>query len=135
MKEEYKLIVKAAKEGREHSYSPYSKFKVGAAAMLKDGTIIKGCNIENASFGLTCCAERNTIFSLITQGYDYHDIVMFAVIADTKDPVSPCGACRQVLAEFLKPDTPIVLANMHDDIKVTNLKELLPYTFLELENV
>lgn len=128
-------LIEEAKIARTRTYSPYSKFGVGAAILLKDGTVIHGCNIENASFGLTCCAERNAMFSLISSGHDYHDIVMMAIVANTEKPVSPCGACRQVLSEFLKPDTKIILANLNDDYKVTNLKELLPYAFEELENV
>lgn len=135
MKEIYSKLVDAAIEGRNNSYSPYSKFKVGAAALLKDGTIIRGCNIENISYGLSCCAERNTIFSLICQGYKCEDIVAFAVVGDTKEPISPCGACRQVMAEFFKKDMPIILANLNKDIKVTNIVELLPYSFEEIENV
>ena len=135
MKEIYLKLVDAAIEGRNNSYSPYSKFKVGAAALLKDGTIIRGCNIENISYGLSCCAERNTIFSLICQGYKCEDIVAFAVVGDTKEPISPCGACRQVMAEFFKKDMPIILANLNKDIKVTNIVELLPYGFEEIENV
>lgn len=135
MKDMYLKLVDAAIEGRNNSYSPYSKFKVGAAALLKDGTIIRGCNIENISYGLSCCAERNTIFSLICQGYKCDDIVAFAVVGDTKEPISPCGACRQVMAEFFKKDMPIILANLNKDIKVTNIVELLPYGFEEIENV
>lgn len=135
MKDMYLKLVDAAIEGRNNSYSPYSKFKVGAAALLKDGTIIRGCNIENISYGLSCCAERNTIFSLICQGYKCEDIVAFAVVGDTKEPISPCGACRQVMAEFFKKDMPIILANLNKDIKVTNIVELLPYSFEEIENV
>lgn len=134
MKNEYKEIINAAIEGRKNAYAPYSKFKVGAAAMLIDGTIIKGCNVESASYGLSSCAERNTVFSLISLGYDPKKIKLFCVVGDTLDPISPCGACRQVLAEFLNPKTPIILTNLKGDIKETNLEELIPYTFLEIEN-
>ena len=130
-----KELTKEAIEARKRTYSPYSHFGVGAAILLKDGTVIKGTNIENVSYGLSLCAERNAIFSLISQGYDYKDIVMMAVVGDTDKPISPCGACRQVLAEFLKPDTKIILANLKGDFKITNLEELLPYTFTEIENV
>ena len=130
-----KELIKEAIEARKRTYSPYSHFGVGAAILLKDGTVIKGTNIENVSYGLSLCAERNVIFSLISQGYDYKDIVMMAVVGDTDKPISPCGACRQVLAEFLKPDTKIILANLKGDFKITNLEELLPYTFTEIENV
>ena len=130
-----KELIKEAIEARKRTYSPYSHFGVGAAILLKDGTVIKGTNIENVSYGLSLCAERNAIFSLISQGYDYKDIVMMAVVGDTDKPISPCGACRQVLAEFLKPDTKIILANLKGDFKITNLEGLLPYTFTEIENV
>ncbi len=130
----YNELIKQAILGREKSYSPYSHFKVGAAILLKNGTYISGCNIENISYGLSNCAERTTLFKVISEGYTKEDIVAMAVVADTKEPVSPCGACRQVIAEFLKPDTPIFLANLNKDYKETNIKELLPYCFEEIEN-
>src|SRR5690625_5605147 len=99
-----KLIQKATKV-REKAYVPYSSFKVGAALLSGSGNVYTGCNIENASFSLTCCAERTAIFNAISQGEN--DFVEMVVIADSKDPISPCGACRQVMAEFFHENTTI----------------------------
>ena len=112
-----------ARLAREKAYTPYSLFKVGAAIELKDGTIIHGANIENASFGLTSCAERNALFSLISQGYHKEDIVSITVIANDHGPVSPCGACRQVMHELMPRNT-------KGQIKETTNDELLPYAFV-----
>ncbi len=128
-----KLIQKAI-EGRSHSYSPYSKFKVGAAVLLKNGQYIMGCNIENISYGLTNCAERTTLFKLVSEGYTKDDVIAMAIVADTALPVSPCGACRQVMAELLDKKTPIYLANIHLNYRKTSVEELLPYSFEEIEN-
>ena len=123
------LLVEKAIEGRKKSYSPYSKFKVGAAIELKDGTIIHGCNVENGSYGLSNCAERSALFSLISQGYNPNDIKSITVIGATSEPISPCGACRQVMSEFLPEDAVIYLTNLEGKEKVTSVKELLPYGF------
>lgn len=128
-----KLIQKAI-EGRSHAYTPYSKFKVGAALLLKNGQYITGCNVENISYGLTNCAERTTLFKMVSEGYTKEDVVAMAIVADTALPVSPCGACRQVMAELLEKDTPIYLANIHLDYRKTSVEELLPYSFEEIEN-
>lgn len=122
-------LVELAKKEMERSYSPYSKFKVGAALLTKDGKVYLGTNIENAAFGLCLCAERNAIFGAYCNGVKKEDIKALAVIADTEGPVSPCGSCRQVMAELLNRDTPIYLANLKNDIMVTNVEELLPYSF------
>jgi pyrimidine-nucleoside phosphorylase len=123
-------LLQAAKDARNHAYVPYSNFAVGAALRLRDGTIVTGSNIENASFGLTNCAERTAVFSTIAAwGRDSVDIIGIAVVANSKDPVPPCGACRQVLAEFCSPDTPVLLANLADDMKQTTVGELLPGAF------
>lgn len=119
-----------AKKAREKAYVPYSKFKVGAAILLKDGTYIHGANIENASFGLTNCAERSALYSLISQGYQTEDIVSITIIAHDHGPVSPCGACRQVMHELLPKDTKIYLANMKGELMETTKDELLPYAFV-----
>ena len=127
-----KLIEKAI-EGRSKSYSPYSKFKVGASILLRNGEYIMGCNVENISYGLTICAERNALFQLVSSGYTKADVEAFCIVADTKLPVSPCGACRQVMAELLEVDTPVVLANINYEHKLTTVKDLLPYCFEEIE--
>lgn len=94
---ETKLLA-AARAARDNAYAPYSKFKVGAAVETVDGEIFTGCNIENASYGLTCCAERNAVFAAVCSGV--RRFKTLCVVADTDEPVAPCGACRQVLAEF-----------------------------------
>ena len=126
-------LLEKARDAMKNSYSPYSNFKVGAAALMNDGTYIVGTNIENASFGLTNCAERTCIFTAYAMGYRKEDIKAFAVCAKTKNPISPCGACRQVLNELLLPTTVIYLTNEEGLIKQTTIKELLPYSFDEVE--
>lgn len=125
-----KFLLQEALHARENAYAPYSKFKVGAAIELKNKTIIHGANIENASFGLTSCAERNALFSLYSQGYTKEDIVSITIVAEDKNPVSPCGACRQVMHELMPKNTKVYLANTKGDIKETTLDELLPYAFV-----
>ncbi|MFV9511031.1 cytidine deaminase [Tepidibacillus sp. LV47] len=124
-----KELVQLAKEAREYAYAPYSKFKVGAAVRTKNNKIYKGANIENASYGLTNCAERTAIFKAISEG-DL-DLEEIAVIADTDRPVSPCGACRQVMAEFFAPNAKLYLANLRGDMIITTVKELLPGAFTQ----
>lgn len=118
-----------AKLARNKAYVPYSKFKVGAAILLKDGSYIHGANIENASYPLSNCAERNALFSLLSQGYKKEDIVQMTIIADSDTPISPCGACRQVMHELMPKGTPIYLANLKGEVKETNPDELLPFAF------
>ncbi|WP_370448245.1 cytidine deaminase [Melissococcus sp. OM08-11BH] len=113
------------------AYVPYSEFPVGAALVTKSGKVYEGCNIENASFGLTNCAERTAIFKAISEGEKEFEHLV--VIGNTKEPISPCGACRQVLVEFCKPDMPITLCNLNGDTKETTMQELLPYSFVEVE--
>ena len=122
-------LLEAAKNARLLSYSPYSKFKVGAAVLTKNGKIYSGCNIENASYGITNCAERTAIFKAVSEGE--RDLTALVVIADTEGPVSPCGACRQVIAEF-KIDT-VIMANLHNEIKTVTWQELLPYSFSDMD--
>ena len=122
-----KLIDTAIKQ-LDFSYTPYSGFKVGAALLTKKGEIYTGCNIENASYGLSNCAERSAIFAAYSQGYRKQDIVSLAIVSDGKRIGTPCGACRQVLVELLEKDTPIVLSNGKDTL-VTTIAELLPMSF------
>ena len=114
-------LIAVAWEARERAYAPYSNFKVGAALLSADGQVFQGCNVENISYGLTICAERVAIGAAVAQGVTRFDKV--AVVADTKEPVSPCGACRQVLAEFGVKT--IILANKQGSVEFT-LEELLP---------
>lgn len=126
-------LVKEAIKARESAYIPYSKFGVGAAILLNDGTIIHGANIENISYGLSNCAERSALFSTYSQGFNKDDIKAMAIVGDTKAPISPCGACRQVMDELLGEDVPIYLANLQGDVKEVRIKDLLPYSFKEIE--
>jgi cytidine deaminase len=122
-----------AKIARKKAYVPYSHFKVGAAIELKDGTFIHGANIENASYPLSNCAERSALFSLLSQGYSKEDIKSMTIVADSKHPISPCGACRQVMHELMPKGTPIYLTNLEGEIKETNPDDLLPYAFEEFK--
>jgi cytidine deaminase len=114
-------LVEAAWEVREKAHAPYSQFKVGAALLSKDGRVFTGCNVENLSYGLTICAERVAIGSAVAAGVTEFQTV--AVVADTDVPISPCGACRQVMAEF--GVSQVVLSNKADRISFA-LEELLP---------
>lgn len=118
-----------AKIARNRSYSPYSQFKVGAVAVMDDDQVVYGCNIENASYGLCNCAERSAIFNVISLGLSPKKIKELVIIAGSDRPVSPCGACRQVMAEFLAPSTPITLFNLNKEMITTTVGELLPYSF------
>ena len=128
-----KELVNQAIHGMERAYSPYSNFKVGASLLLKDGSYVIGCNVENASYGLTNCAERTALFKMISEGYSKDDVIAMAIVGNTDDPISPCGACRQVMAELLDRNTPVVLANTKGDTKETTVEGLLPYMFSELK--
>lgn len=126
--EKEKLILKA-QEARSLSYSPYSKFKVGAALLTKDGKVFVGANIENSSYPLCMCAERNALYNAMMNGYKKDDFVALALSADTDEPCSPCGACRQVISELFPKDAPIYMSNLHDEEKETTIEELLPFAF------
>jgi len=126
MNENYKRLIKEAEKARKRAYTPYSKFKVGAAILTSDGKIFTGCNIENASFGLTVCAERVAILKAISEGSTEFEAI--AIFGDTDRPCSPCGACRQVLSEFGE-DIKIIMSNMKGDIKIKKIGELLPEAF------
>lgn len=130
-----KEIVKKAIEGMNKTYSPYSKFGVGAALLMKDGKYITGCNIENAAFGDCICAERSTLFTAHNLGYNLkNDVVEMCVVGNTKNPISPCGSCRQVMNELLRKDLKVVLANTKGDTKEVTVGDLLPYSFDEIES-
>jgi cytidine deaminase len=121
-------LVRVASEYRLRAYAPHSKFQVGAAVVVADGSIYGGCNIENASFGATVCAERVAIFAAVAAGHQ--QIGAMAVIADTPEPVSPCGICRQVLAEFAQDDKIVIRqANLGESVRDSKLAELLPLAF------
>lgn len=126
-------LIKKAKEALKNSYSNYSHFKVGAAIELKDGNFIIGTNIENASFGLTNCAERSALFAAYSLGYRKEDIIAMSIATESNKMVAPCGACRQVMAELILPDTPVYLVYGKENVCTfkTSIKELLPYSFGE----
>ncbi|SDW14162.1 cytidine deaminase [Marininema mesophilum] len=124
---DYEQLVEEAKMARQRAYVPYSKFKVGAALLTAKGEVIQGCNVENASYGLANCAERTALFKAISDGET--EFVTMAVVADTEEPVTPCGACRQVLVELCPPEMPVVLSNLANKISMTTVQELLPGAF------
>ena len=119
-------LVTAARAARAHALATFSRFKVGAAIATADGIIVTGCNVENATYGLTVCAERVAMFKALSEGH--RRFVAVAVVADTEAPTPPCGACRQILWEF-GGDLEVVLANLTTEIAVYRLKDLLPLPF------
>lgn len=126
--EEVNALLEAARVVATRAYAPYSKFRVGAALLTPDKNIILGCNVENASYGLTCCAERTAMFSAIAQGYT--TLTALAVTCpdghqERPHTLMPCGACRQVMSELLVPDAPIFI----DGVGQFSTKELLPHAF------
>jgi cytidine deaminase len=116
-------LIAVATAARDAAFAPYSGFAVGAALECADGRIFSGCNVENLSFGLTCCAERVAIFTAVAAGG--RDFRTIAIVADTQVPVSPCGACRQVMAEF-NPGMRVVLSTLCGRVEEYSLTELLP---------
>lgn len=132
-KAEETALLDAAQAARENSYSPYSKFKVGAAVLTEDGRIFTGTNIENASYGLTVCAERNALFAAVGAGQ--RRMRALALITQKLPGMafnSPCGACRQVMSEFMPPNTPILIAVLDNNKRTVyrkQLRELMPFPF------
>ena len=123
-----KEYIKQANEILDRAYVPYSKFHVGAVVVDMNGNVYKGINVENASYGLTICAERNAISSAVTEGMKKIDLIV--ITGNTDEPISPCGMCRQVIREFATPDTRIVLAtSKNDNYIVWTLEEMIPYSF------
>ncbi len=121
-----KELIEKAKRARLKAYAPYSNFKVGAALLTKSGKVYTGANVENSTFGLTVCAERVAVFKAVSRGEK--KFLKIVVVADKDPPVTPCGACRQVLSEFAK-DLRIVCANLQGKVERYSLKELLPEAF------
>lgn len=119
-------LVAAARAARENAVAAFSGFKVGAALETADGTIITGCNVENATYGLTVCAERIAMFKALSEGH--RTFTSVAIVADTADPTPPCGACRQILWEFCG-DIPIILVNPRGKTETYQLKDLFPKPF------
>ena len=123
---EYDALISAAKQARENAHAPFSNFRVGAAVRAKSGRIFTGCNVENATLGLTCCAERVAIFKAISEGEHGFDAI--AVAADTDTLTPPCGPCRQIIWEFCG-DVPVVLTNLKGKVEQTSSGKLLPHAF------
>lgn len=122
-------LLTLARQAREQAYAPYSRFLVGAALLTHDGRHFLGCNVENASYGLCNCAERTALFSAMAAGYRPGDFARMAVIGDTEHPISPCGACRQVMSELCDPEMPVLLTNLQGDVQATTVNALLPGSF------
>ncbi len=132
---DYKNLIKEAFIARKSSYAPYSKFNVGAALLTKDGSIIRGCNIENATYSPSCCGERTAFFKAISDNkMDFKAMAIVGGLEDARegdfDYCPPCGVCRQVMVEFCDlEDFDIVLAKSEEDYRVYKLKDLLPQSF------
>lgn len=121
-------VIKQAWNALKNAYAPYSNFRVGACVICHDQTCYLGANVENASYGLTCCAERNALFAAYSDGKRAEDIAAVAIVSEAKRLSFPCGACRQVMIELLSGDTPVYISN-HDREAVYTVKELLPAAF------
>ena len=126
---DYKLLVQKAIEAKSNSIATYSNFHVGSALLTTDDKIYQGANIENASYGLTMCAERNAVYSALYNGERKFKAI--AVAGDSVDHLPPCGACRQILMEFCGKDLDVIMINKNGDTKLMTMKELLPYSFGE----
>jgi cytidine deaminase len=126
-------LVELAKEARENAYAPYSQFKVGSALVDNNGLIHKGCNVENAAYGPTNCAERTAIFRAIADGAAPGKFRAIAIVGDTPQPITPCGVCRQVLIELCDPNMPVYMANLRGELIEATVAELLPGAFTQNE--
>jgi cytidine deaminase len=120
------LLIEAAKQSRENAHAPYSNFRVGAALRSTSGRIFGGCNVENATYGLTMCAERVAIFKAVSEGERGFSAI--AVVTDTEVLTPPCGACRQLIWEFCG-DIPVSMANLKGKMEVVQMRELFPRPF------
>jgi cytidine deaminase len=123
---EYRELIDAARAARENAHAPYSRFQVGAAVRTRSGRLLGGCNVENASYGLTVCAERVAIFKAISEGEREFDAI--AVVTDADRLTPPCGACRQIIWEMCG-NVEVVLANLKGQVEVHRMKDLLPLPF------
>ncbi len=123
------VLLNLARQARENAYAPYSRFLVGAALVTRDGRRFTGCNVENAAYGLCNCAERTALFSAVAAGCRPGDFLALAVIGDTQGPISPCGACRQVMSELCGDAMPVWLGNLTGAVQETTVGTLLPGSF------
>lgn len=126
-KPDLEALLRDARAMRKRAYAPYSNFTVGAALLGKSGTVYLGCNVENASYGLAICAERNAVAQAVARGE--RAFTAIAISAAGKEPVPPCGMCRQTLAEFMPPETPVVFENEKRVRTESTVGELLPHAF------
>lgn len=122
-------LIEEALIARAAAYAPYSRFEVGAAVLCSDGRVFRGCNVENASYGLCSCAERTALFSAIAAGYAPGDFSALAVVGPSEGPISPCGACRQVILELGGADILVIRANLTGSSCVSSASDLLPDAF------
>ena len=122
-------LIREAGLVKVNSYSPYSKFRVGAALLLTNGEVISGTNVESCSYPCGICAERNVLSTAYGKGFRKADIVALAISADTKDFITPCGMCAQVISELMDAECPIFLLNSKNEIKEIKVRKLLPYYF------
>ena len=124
---DYEALMNLAAKARENAYTPYSHFRVGAALLASSGKIYTGCNIENASYSPTNCAERTAVFKAVYEGE--REFAAIAIVSDSKNPTAPCGVCRQVLAEFCEADMPVICANRDGEYEIMTLSALIPMVF------
>jgi cytidine deaminase len=129
MEMDTRRLIEAAIAVREHAYVPYSRFKVGAAIMDNNGHIHSGCNVENAAYSPTNCAERTALFRAVADGVNAGSFRMIALVADTESPISPCGVCRQVLTELCSPNMPVIMGNLQGVWVQSTVEQLLPGAF------
>jgi len=128
----YKELINAALAAKENAYVPYSNFKVGSAVLMEDGSIFSGCNIENASYGATNCAERTAIFNAVSHGHT--KIKALAVVGDPHNFTFPCGICRQVMVEFAEnKEIPIIIIKNEDEYMVETMEDILPGAFTKID--
>jgi cytidine deaminase len=123
---EYESLIVAARQARENAHAPYSNFRVGAALRATSGRIFGGCNVENATYGLTVCAERVAIFKAISEGESGFDAI--SVVTDTDTMTPPCGACRQLIWEFCV-DVPVIMSNLRGKTEILRMRDLFPKPF------
>jgi cytidine deaminase len=126
---DHSQLIEEALTARAAAYAPYSRFQVGAAVLCNDGRVFHGCNVENASYGLCNCAERTALFSAIAAGYRPGAFRALAVVGPTEGPISPCGACRQVMMELGGAEMTVVCANLFGKVRVSVAGDLLPGAF------
>ncbi|AZN40479.1 cytidine deaminase [Paenibacillus albus] len=126
---EWQQLLQQALEAMKRAYVPYSNFQVGAALLDSEGGVHMGCNVENAAYSPTNCAERTALYRAIADGHQARSFEAIAVVGDTDAPITPCGVCRQVLVELCPPDMPVIMGNVNGDWRVSTVAELLPGAF------